>query len=126
MIVDASAILAILLHEEERQVFRRLIASESCRLSPVNLWEVAAKLEREAGQSIDLSVWLDASQIAIEPITAQHAETAIEARRRYGKGEHPARLNLGDCFAYALAKTTGEPLLFKGDDFRQTDIEAAA
>ena len=76
-----------------------------------------------AGHEFD--AFLDRAGIALVPVMAEHIDTARLAWRRFGKGNHPAGLNFGDCFAYALAKTTGEPLLFKGDDFALTDIEAA-
>jgi ribonuclease VapC len=72
----------------------------------------------------DLKLFLAEAEIAIEPVTLEQAEVAREAYRRFGKGNHPAALNFGDCFAYALARVTVQPLLFKGDDFSQTDVEA--
>ncbi len=75
--------------------------------------------------SFDLDALLDRFAIQLVPVTLEQAEAARVAWRRFGKGNHPARLNFGDCFSYALAKTTGEPLLFKGNDFSQTDIQPA-
>jgi ribonuclease VapC len=83
---------------------------------------IEARYGAEGGRDLDLLV--TKAGITIEPLTAEHAEVARAAWRRYGRGRHPASLNLGDCFSYALAKTSGEPLLFKGEDFRQTDIIA--
>jgi ribonuclease VapC len=74
----------------------------------------------------DLQAFLDDGEIERIPVDVRQADAAVEAFRRFGKGRHPARLNIGDCFAYALAKTTGEPLLFKGADFGRTDIVAVA
>ena len=75
--------------------------------------------------SFDLDALLESYEIELVPVTLEQAEAARVAWRRFGKGNHPARLNFGDCFSYALAKTTGEPLLFKGNDFAQTDIQPA-
>lgn len=84
-------------------------------------------LEGKAGPSVSpaLDALLARFGIELVPVTLDQAEAARVAWRRFGKGNHPARLNFGDCFSYALAKTTGEPLLFKGNDFAQTDIQAA-
>ena len=73
----------------------------------------------------DLDLFLAEAEVEIVPVTLEQVDLACEAFRRYGRGRHPAGLNFGDVFAYALAKTTGEPLLFKGDDFGKTDIDAA-
>jgi ribonuclease VapC len=81
---------------------------------------------KRAGGLADLQVFLDDGEIERVAVDGRQAEAAIEAFRQFGKGRHPARLNIGDCFAYALAKTTGEPLLYKGRDFAQTDIVAVA
>jgi len=86
--------------------------------------EAALKLERR-GEIALLDVFIDRLRLTIEPVTAEHARIAVVANRLFGKGRHPAELNFGDCLVYALAKDTGEPLLFKGDDFGQTDIRAA-
>ena len=73
----------------------------------------------------ELDVFLESAAIELAPVTVEHAEAARRAWRRFGKGNHPAALNYGDCFAYALAHVAGAPLLFKGEDFSQTDVEAA-
>jgi ribonuclease VapC len=129
MIVDASAILAILYLEPEQPRFEEALAYSSGAnlISAVNYWEVFAKLDRTGTpeRRADLDALLTASGISIASVLPEHAHAACEAQRRYGKGNHAARLNMGDCFAYALAKTRGEPLLFKGGDFRLTDVEAA-
>jgi len=127
LIVDASALLAVLLREPEKQRFRELIAlAPEPVISPVNFLEAAIRADAlGAAESQGLDRLIETSGIEIAPVTPQQARLAREAYRRFGKGNHPARLKIGDCFAYALAKARNEPLLFKGDDFRQTDIEAA-
>ena len=89
----------------------------SCRMSVANILEASMVLEGRGGRP--------AAEIEAAPVTAEQLEATRDAWRRYGKGNHPAALNFGDCFAYALARTTGEPLLFKGEDFAQTDVLAA-
>ena len=127
MIVDTSAILAVLFREDEAPGFETLIAASSCRMSVANALEAAMVVEgrggRAAGRALD--AFLASSAIATAPITTDQLEIARDAWRRYGKGNHPAALNFGDCFAYALASASGEPLLFKGNDFAQTDVVAA-
>jgi ribonuclease VapC len=81
--------------------------------------------KRDAGRA-DLDLFLSEAEVEIVPVTLEQVELACEAFRRYGRGRHPAGLNFGDVFAYALAKVTGEPLLFKGEDFAKTDIASAA
>jgi ribonuclease VapC len=128
MIVDASAILAVLLEEPEKDGFRDLMLMQTeLAMSPVNYLEAAVRADdkRHPKKGVELDALLGGFGIAIAIVDAHQAHLAREAYQRYGKGNHPARLNLGDCFAYALAKARGEPLLFKGDDFRQTDVEAA-
>lgn len=131
MIVDASAVLAVLLQEDDGPNYDHLIntAAEPLSMAPVNYWEICSKIIRAYGteQLTDVDDYLSANQIAIAATDSDQAAIAISALLRYGKGRnHPANLNMGDCFAYALAKSTGETLLFKGDDFSHTDIEAAA
>ena len=128
MIVDASAILAVLLDEPEKAKYRDiLLMTPTLSMSPVNYLEAAVRADdrRHPGKGPALDVLLESFGIAIEAITSEQARTARQAYKTYGKGNHPARLNLGDCFAYALSKARREPLLFKGDDFRLTDVEAA-
>ena len=127
MIVDTSALLAVLFREDEAQWFEALIAASSCRMSVANVLEAALVVEgrgRQAGDALD--EFLAVAGIAAAPISTDQLEVAREAWRRYGKGNHPVALNFGDCFAYALARAENEPLLFKGNDFAQTDIAAAA
>ena len=128
MIVDTSARIAILLDEAEAEAFKlSLLTAQHCRLSVVSLVETTIVIERrrgaEGGQALN-ELLLEA-EIELAPITVELGESARRAWRRFGKGNHPAGLNFGDCFAYALAETTGEPLLFKGDDFALTDIQPA-
>ncbi len=129
MIVDASAVIAILRQEPEAQAFTRAIASATVRrISAVNYVEAAAVIDgsRDPVASRRFDDLFRAAQLLIEPVTEPQARMAREAYRDFGKGSgHPARLNLGDCFAYALAKVKGEPLLFKGDDFVYTDLSSA-
>ncbi len=129
MVLDTSAIVAILLNEPERHRFIRLIeAAPVRRLSAASRVETTFVIEgrkRAAGRA-DLDLFLSEAEVEIIPVTLEQVEIACAAFRRYGKGRHPADLNLGDVFAYALAWTTGEPLLFKGDDFARTDIAIAA
>lgn len=125
--VDASAIVAILLNETEGPGFReRLLVSENVRISPVGYWEAAVRLYRFRGESgvADLDQLLSHLRITVAPATNRTATIAVEAEAKFGK-RTPAKLNLGDCFAYALAKELDAPLLFKGDDFTRTDIGAA-
>jgi ribonuclease VapC len=129
MVLDTSAIVAILRNEPEGPGFVRLIAADEVRLlSAVSRVECTCVIEgskRAAGRA-DLERFLREAAVEIAPVTADQAEIAGEVFRRFGKGRHPAGLNIGDTFAYALAKATGEPLLFKGDDFGLTDVASAA
>ena len=126
MIVDTSVIIAILRGESQSPALARALqGSRNLRISAANYFEAAIVTDsnRDPVLSRRLDDLLHDAAIAIEPVTAQQARIAREAYRDFGKGHHRAGLNFGDCFAYALAKTTGEPLLFKGDDFCHTDIE---
>jgi len=125
MIIDTSAIFAILFNEPDAEYFEAALAADStCSMSAASLLETAivveARLGEAGGRELDLLV--HATQITVVPFTAAQAEVARIGYRTYGKGRHPAGLNYGDCFAYALAKTSGEPLLCKGNDFPQTDL----
>lgn len=126
MIVDSSAIVAILRDEPEKEQFNEAIArAESRRISAVNYVEAAAVIDasRSPISSRKFDELFREARITIEPVTALQARIAREAYRDFGKGSgHAARLNLGDCFAYALAKVAGEPLLYKGGDFGKTDL----
>ena len=129
MVIDTSAIVAILENEPEGPSFVHLIAADEVRLlSAVSRVECTCVVEgrkRAAGRA-DLELLLREAAIEIAPVTADHVEIACEVFRRFGRGRHPAGLNIGATFAYALARATGEPLLFKGDDFARTDIARAA
>ena len=128
MIVDTSAIVAILFGEPEAERFGRAISqAPHCRMSVANLVETGIVVEGRAGEANgrDLDLFLESAGIVLEPVTPDHAQRARRAWRRFGKGNHPAGLNFGDCFAYALAEATREPLLFKGEDCALTDIDAA-
>jgi len=128
IVIDASAALAILLEEPEESSYLRVIKmAGSVILSPANYLEIAICLESRRGLEIAkrLDAWLEHLSIEIAPITASQARLAREAYARFGKGRHPATLNICDCFAYALAKESDAALLFKGDDFAKTDIAPA-
>lgn len=128
MILDSSAALAVLLDEPERAAFRDRIAGARRRImSSVSFLEstIALFAKRGEGALAELDEWIEAADIEVVPFTAEHARTARRAYVVYGKRSHPAALNFGDCAAYALAVTEGEPLLYKGHDFAQTDVEPA-
>jgi ribonuclease VapC len=128
MIVDTSAIIAILRGERDADAMAEALGrAEICRMSAVTYVEAAVVTDsnRNPVLSRRLDDLLRNAQIQVEAVTPKQAEIARYAYRDFGKGRHKAGLNLGDCFAYALAKETGEPLLFKGDDFGSTDIEVA-
>jgi ribonuclease VapC len=128
MIIDTSALIAILRDEPEAKDCARAIERNPIRrLSAANFVESALLIDgsRDPIASRRFDDLVREAHIAIEPVTEAQARIAREAYRDFGKGSgHPAKLNFGDCFAYALAKTTGEPLLFKGGDFIHTDIVA--
>ncbi len=127
MIIDTSALLAILFDEPDGPVLLQLVVEAPTRLmsaaNAVEAWIVADRHANPA-KAPALDELIEAVGIDIEPVTVSQARLAREAYKTYGKGNHPAGLNYGDCFAYALAKATGQPLLFKGEDFSQTDIKA--
>lgn len=128
MILDTSALIAILYREPEATDFARLIQeAESCKISVANHLELSMVVERQLGPEgmRQAEAFLRRAAVTIEPVTLQHGELARQAFLDFGKGRHKAGLNFGDCFAYALSKATGEPLLFKGNDFAQTDIQSA-
>jgi ribonuclease VapC len=125
VIIDTSALVAILIEEPEGDAFLKLIESTpECRISVVSWVELAMVLAREARSTTPAraELFLHQSGIQIEPVTIEQGQIARQAFLDFGKGRHKAGLNFGDCFSYALAKSTGEPLLFKGNDFRYTDI----
>lgn len=128
MIIDTSAVIAILRAEPDAATYATAIEQATARrLSAANFVEAAAVIDgsRDPVASRKLDDLLAEAEISIAPVTEAQAHLARDAYRDFGKGSgHPARLNFGDCFAYALAKESGEPLLFKGDDFTHTDIAA--
>jgi ribonuclease VapC len=127
MIVDTSAIVAILLGEPDADRFAAAIAGAPVRLlSAVNRVELSLVIEGRKGEvgRRALDAFLAEAGIVVADVGADQAALAIEAFRRFGRGRHPAGLNIGDCFAYALAHATALPLLFKGQDFARTDVQA--
>jgi ribonuclease VapC len=133
MFVDASAIVAILTREPEADSLANLLeAARSPITSPIAVFEAALGICRKRHASVeeaeeDVREFLNLTRVQLLPITANEADTALAAFSRYGKGRgHPAQLNLGDCFAYAMAKNYRTSLLFKGEDFSKTDIQSAA
>jgi len=124
MVIDTSAIIAILTDEPERHEIITLIAKAGRRLISAGTYLEAAIVIRArfGGDGLrDLRQLLSTAVLQIVPFDADQAVIAVEAYDRYGKGRHPAGLNFGDCFAYALSRATSEPLLFKGGDFTKTD-----
>jgi ribonuclease VapC len=125
MVIDTSALLAILLDEPERRAFNEGIeAAESRRMSAATFVEVSIVIESRFGAEglRDLDLFIERSGISLDPVNSEQAHAARRAYSRFGKGRHPAGLNYGDCFAYALARVLDEPLLYKGDDFGRTDV----
>ena len=129
MIVDTSALIAILRDEQDAATFAEAIAAAATvRMSAANYVELGAVIDsaRDPVASRRVDELLNVAGIGIEPVTRAQARRARDAYRDFGKGSgHRAALNFGDCFAYALATDLGEPLLFKGTDFAQTDVESA-
>jgi ribonuclease VapC len=128
MVIDTSAIVAIALNEPDAASLEQRIADDPVRvISAATILEAAMVIEARLGEAggSELDLWLHKVGVEIVAVEAEHADQARRAWRRYGKGRHPAALNYGDCFSYALAALTGEPLLYKGNDFSQTDIRAA-
>jgi ribonuclease VapC len=126
VVIDSSALLAILLAEPERSHFVDLITEANVRLlSAANALETAIVSESRLGivGGHELDILIQKSSIEIVSVDAEQFSVARQAWRKYGKGVHPARLNFGDCFAYALARVSGEPLLAKGMDFQKTDLQ---
>ena len=128
MVVDSSAVLAILFDEPERDAFADALSDAGLRLmSSLNVLEAAVVVSSRKGPygARELDLLLHRAEFEVVSFTSDHLRLARDAYERYGKGRHPAGLNLGDCCAYALARHTGEPLLFKGDDFPRTDVVPA-
>src|SRR5271169_6269508 len=125
MVVDTSALLAVLFAEPEADRIARSIAADPRRLaSAFTVLEAAMVVEARKGEAggRELDLLLHRIDLESVPLTASHVEVAMDAWRRFGRGKHPANLNIGDCCAYALARVSGEPMLFKGDDFARTDV----
>ncbi|GAA1033453.1 MULTISPECIES: type II toxin-antitoxin system VapC family toxin [Amycolatopsis] len=126
MILDSSAIVAILLREPGHdRLEERLAEAAAPRIGAPTLVEVGVVLTVRLGSRgrLALARFMQDNRIAVVPFTEEHSEIATDAFSQFGKGRHPAKLNLGDCHSYATAKIAGEPLLCIGDDFPQTDLE---
>ena len=125
MVLDTSAVVAILFDEPERRSFTEAIEADRRRLiSTASVLEAALLVEAGRGEAAgrELDLLLHRARVLLVSVDVEHVEIARQAWRRYGKGRHRAALNFGDCFAYALSASSGEPLLFKGDDFARTDV----
>jgi ribonuclease VapC len=125
MVLDTSALLALLLDESDAEDFRIAVEEDATRLvSAATLLETALVIEARKGEpgGRELDALAQKADIVVVPVDAEHVYEARRAYRRFGKGRHAAGLNFGDLFAYALARMANEPLLFKGDDFAKTDI----
>ena len=128
MVVDTSALLAVLFMEPEAETFvRAMMAADSRLISAANYLEAAIIVDARRGPDAgrDLDEFVDRTGLAVEPVTLDQARTARQAYRTFGRGHHPAGLNFGDCFAFALAVTSGRPLLFKGTDFARAGLTPA-
>ena len=126
MVIDTSVIAAILFGEDDAERFAEAIENDPTRLmSSGSVLETSLVIESELGQegARELDLLLHTAAIEIIAFTVDQLKVARHAFRKYGKARHPARLNYGDCFSYALSKTSGEPLLFKGNDFSKTDVD---
>ncbi|MDX3974441.1 type II toxin-antitoxin system VapC family toxin [Shinella sp.] len=130
MFVDASAIVAMMTNESDAaSLSARLMMATSRATSPMALWEASVAYSRISGVEPkaalrEVEAYIRPLEIEVIAISPAATAAAVEAYQRYGKGRHPAGLNFGDCFAYACARQLAVPLLYKGDDFSQTDIEA--
>jgi len=128
MVIDSSVFIAALLGEPEEEAFITAITADRTRLaSAATMLESSMVILSRKGEPglAEFRAFAARAAVQVAGFGSEHVDVAIDAFRRFGKGRHPAGLNFGDCFSYALAKTTGEPLLFKGDDFSQTDIKRA-
>ena len=128
MIVDTSALIAVLYGEPEARDFvERIRAADVCRISVANHVELSMVVESQLGPNgtRQVDAFLRRAGVVVEPVTIEQGDLARQAFLDFGKGRHKAALNFGDCFAYALARATGEALLFKGGDFALTDIRRA-
>ena len=131
MFIDASALTAMLVDERDAGELLARMQSHTRRItSPLAIWETVVAVARILGLEVEVAEaaveqFVALIGVVVEPVPAEARRLAIGAFARFGKGRHPAALNFGDCFAYACAKQAGVPLLYKGEDFPQTDIEAA-
>jgi len=128
MIVDTSALLAILFAEDNAARYADAIAEAEVRLiSAANYLEAGIVVDNQIGAAAgrQLDALISRAEVRVEAVTREHADIARQAYLDFGKGNHAARLNFGDCFAFALSKATGLPLLFKGDDFTKTGLARA-
>nr|WP_147028479.1 type II toxin-antitoxin system VapC family toxin [Methylobacterium oxalidis] len=126
MVVDTSAFVAILAEEPEATIFSELLSLAGRRVMSAGTYlECAIVAAGRFGGGVDLDRWLERRSIEVLPVDHALARRAADAFARYGKGRHPAALNFGDCFAYALATALDAPLLFKGEDFARTDVARA-
>jgi ribonuclease VapC len=128
MVIDTSALVAMLTDEPDAELLEARVADDPVRtMSTASYLETAIVIESRFGESggRELDLWLHRASVSLVAVDADQAEVARAAYRRYGKGRHRAGLNYGDCFSYALARVSGQPLLFKGDDFGHTDVVAA-
>jgi ribonuclease VapC len=129
MILDTSALAAIFFGEPEAALYTQFIhGADHCRISAANFLELSIVIEGQIGPDAgrQCDAFFQRAGIIIEPFTVEQAYLARQAFLDFGNGRHAAALNFGDCFSYALAKITGEPLLFKGEDFKKTDIPSVA
>jgi ribonuclease VapC len=129
MVIDTSALVAIFLGEPERKTYlENILSAETKLISAANLLEAGIVLEARRGEAAgrEFDLFVVRAKLEVVPVDAEQAEVARSAWRKYGKGRNAPGLNFGDCFAYALAKFSGQKLLAKGQDFRFTDVELAA
>ncbi len=128
MVIDTSAIIAILAGEPEAEVLTKVIAeAPEIMMSSFSVLEAGIVIEARKGDAggRELDLFLQRARVRVVPLDSEQASVARSAWRKFGRGRHPAGLNIGDCCAYALAKVSGAPILFKGDDFGKTDIHVA-
>lgn len=128
MIVDSSAIIAIIFGEPDADQLLKALMGGEPRMSAATYFEAGMVIDRKAADDFPAKAFdrlLTLARVDVVPVTREHADRARRAHARFGKGNHEARLNFGDCFAYALATEAGEPLLFKGEDFSRTDVVSA-
>ncbi|NOV19850.1 type II toxin-antitoxin system VapC family toxin [Ensifer adhaerens] len=128
MVIDTSAIVAIAFNEPDAETYEQKVVDAPRRfISAATILELSIVIEARLGEAgaAELDLWLYKAGVEVVAVDAEQITIARRAWRNFGKGRHPASLNFGDCFSYALAKSRNEPLLFNGDDFSRTDIEAA-